>query len=100
MKVIYIDDDFKCYVNSYDGKLREVHTDFFDGKCDEFVEGYRFVPSGEIWTREDSTVFVGEMIAPWKDFNELDEAQREFELVKLAEYEAIINELYSEVTAE
>jgi hypothetical protein len=79
MKVIYIDDNFKCHVNRYDGTLREVYTDFFDGKCDEFVEGYRFVPSGENWTREDGTVFVGEMIAPWKDFSELHILQIEYE---------------------
>ena len=100
MKFIYIDSDFKCHINNYDGTLRTVETDFFDGKCDEFIEGYRFVPSGERWTREDGYVFKGEMIAPWKDYNKLDEAQREYEREKLEEYETLINELYSEVTAE
>lgn len=66
MKTIYIDSDFKCHVVD-DGTMTAVETDFFDGKCDTFIEGYRFVPDGEIWTRPDGTVFNGEMIAPWKD---------------------------------
>ena len=67
---IYLDDDFKCHVEN-DGTMREVETDFFDGKCTEFIEGYRFVPDGESWTREDGAVFTGEMIAPWRDYTEL-----------------------------
>ena len=40
---IYIDNDYKCHVTD-DGAMRVVETDFFDGKCAEFVEGYRYVP--------------------------------------------------------
>lgn len=56
-----------------------VENEFFDGKCDAFIEGYRFVPAGANWTREDGAVFRGEMIAPWKPYSELDAAQREYE---------------------
>lgn len=98
--VIYIDPDFKCHSTNPDGVLREVSSDFFDGKCETFIGGYRFVPSGESWTREDGTVFHGEMIAPWKDYTELDTAQRKYEQQLISEYEALINELYAEVTAE
>jgi hypothetical protein len=66
--------------------MTEIQTDFFDGKCDAFVEGYRFVPSGEIWTRSDGVLFVGEMISPWKPYSELDAAQRQYEKQLLAEY--------------
>ena len=79
MKTIYIDSDFKCRTVC-DGTLAAVETDFFDGKCDAFVEGYRFVPEGESWTREDGAVFHGEMAAPWKPWQELDKAQREYEM--------------------
>lgn len=82
---IYIDDAFKCHTTNPDGTFRETETSFFDGKCQEFVEGYRFVPSGESWTREDGEVFYGEMITPWKDFNELLIAQQEYENKKLEE---------------
>ena len=78
MKTIYMDSDFKCRTVG-DGTLTAVETDFFDGKCDEFVEGYRFVPTGQCWTREDGAVFYGEMAAPWKPWQELDKAQREYE---------------------
>lgn len=78
MTTIYIDSDFKCHVTD-DGTMTAVETAFFDGKCDAFVEGYRFVPEGENWTREDGTVFHGEMAAPWKPWQELDKAQREYE---------------------
>lgn len=95
MKTIYIDSDFKCHITN-DGTLRVVETDAFDGKCDAYIEGYRFVPSGEIWTRSDGTVFHGEMIAPWKDYNELDAAQRAYEqqlLKELQENSIPISEL-------
>ena len=81
---VYIDSEFKCHVTD-DGTMIAVETDFFDGKCDAFVEGYRFVPEGESWTREDGVVFRGEMIAPWQDYNELDAAQREYERQLLKE---------------
>ena len=83
---VYVDNDFKCHTVN-DGTMTAVETDFFDGKCDTFVEGYRFIPSGESWTREDGVVFLGEMIAPWKDFSELDKAQREYERERLADAE-------------
>lgn len=78
MKTIYIDSDFKCYVTN-DGTMTEVETDFFNDKCDTFIKGHRFVPSGESWTREDGTVFHGEMIAPWKPYSELAAAQAQYE---------------------
>ena len=89
MKTIYMDSDFKCHMSD-DGTLIPVETHVFDGKCDAFVEGYRFVPSGESWTRSDGIVFRGEMVAPWKPYEELDAAQREYEREKLADAEAAL----------
>lgn len=74
MTKIYIDSDFRCHASPGDG-LREVETDFFDGKCAAFIEGYRFIPAGESWTREDGTVFAGEMVAPVRDYAGLAEIQ-------------------------
>ena len=76
---IYIDNDFKCHVSNPDGTYTAAETDFFDGKCDAYIEGYRFVPAGATWTRPDGVVFQGEMISPWKDWRELDAAQRDYE---------------------
>ena len=89
---IYLDSDFKCHTSD-DGTMTAVETDFFDGKCDAFIEGYRFVPSGESWTRSDGEVFKGEMITPWKDYAELDAAQREYEKQLLTEYQNKENSL-------
>lgn len=75
---IYIDQDFRCHTSLGEG-LTAVETDFFDGKCRQYIEGYRFVPSGESWVREDGEVFTGEMIAPAEDSRILEAAQAAYE---------------------
>lgn len=97
--IIYLDSDFKCHIRN-DGTLIAVETAAFDGKCDAYIEGYRFVPSGKTWVREDGVEFAGEMIAPWKPWKVLDEAQREYEreqyaavAAQNAEYEAALSEI-------
>ena len=70
---IYIDSVFKCHVSAAEGR-REIETSFFNGKCEEWIESYRFVPEGETWTREDGEVFTN-MAAPWKDLSEAYAAQ-------------------------
>lgn len=101
MKMIYIDPSFKCHTSTAEG-LTQIETDAFDGKCDAYIEGYRFIPAGQTWTRADGVVFTGEMIAPWKPWAELDAAQREYELEQYqalaaqnAEYEAALSEIES-----
>lgn len=97
---IYIDSDYRCHTSNPYEEYREFDVHYFDDKCTELIEGYRYVPPGETWTREDSEVFAGEMIAPAVDYTQLDAAQRIHERILLAEYESLINELYSEVSAE
>lgn len=92
MKEIYIDFEFKCHVTN-DGTMTTVETDFFDGKCDAYIEGYRYLPPETIWTREDGVVFRGEMLAPWKPYSELDAAQRAYERELLAQYEQALTEI-------
>lgn len=91
--IIYIDDQFKCHVTNPDDAYSEVETDFFDGKCAAYISGYRFVPAGAEWTREDGAVFRGEMITPWKPWPELDAAQRAFERQQIAAYEQALSEI-------
>lgn len=74
--MVYIDSEYKCHTTNTDGTFREVKKDLFPGKCAEFVEGYRYIPPGETWTRHDGVVFKGEMTAPWKPYVELDAVQR------------------------
>lgn len=90
---IYIDSDYKCHVLN-DGTMREFDVPFFDGKCDIFIEGYRYVPPDETWEREDGEIFRGEMISPWKDYSELYSAQLEYEVeqykIAMTEIEAAL----------
>ena len=88
---IYIDGDYKCNVSEADGR-RAVETDYFDGKCTEWIECYRFVPAGETWVREDGEVFTC-MVAPWKDLSAAYAAQAAYLAGKLAAAEADIAEL-------
>ena len=82
---IYIDADFKCHIANPDGVFREVVLSqiaeaFFANKCTTFIEGYRLKPEDETWVREDGEVFAGgEMITPWKNYNELAAAQAQYE---------------------
>ena len=84
---IYIDRDFKCYTEPAAGRTA-VETDAFDGKCQQYIEGYRFVPSGQSWTREDGQVFHGEMVAPWRDYAILAEFQALYEEEQAKQEEA------------
>ena len=89
---IYIDREFRCYTESAAGRTA-VETSAFDGKCRQYIEGYRFVPAGQRWTREDGQVFQGEMIAPWRDYAVLAEFQAlyEEEQAKQAEEQEALN---------
>ena len=91
--MIYIDNNFICHTTNHDGSFRAFEVPFFDGKCSEFVEGYRYVPPGENWKRTDGVVFTGEMIAPWKDYLPLYAAQRSYEQKLLADYRAALTTL-------
>ena len=86
--IIYIDGDFKCHVSAAEGR-RAIGTGFFDGKCPEWIESYRFVPEGGTWTREDGEVFTN-MAAPWKDLGEAYVAQTAYVAAQNAQYEAAL----------
>jgi len=59
-----------------------VEGSFFEGKCDTFVEGYCY---------DDSNGYV--QIYPWKPYDELDSAQREYEKQLITQYETELAEL-------
>lgn len=88
---IYIDSDYKCYVSAADGR-RVIETNEFDGKCDEWIESYRFVPAGETWVRGDGEVFTN-MVAPWKELREAYAAQTAYLAAQNAQYEAALTEI-------
>lgn len=79
MKTIYIDNEFKCHITNPNGDYEAVETDIFDGKCDEFIEGYRFIPSERTWVRENGVYIKGEAMMPWRNYSELRYAQINYE---------------------
>ena len=98
---IFIDSEYKCHTSN-DGTLRAFDVSFFDGKCKAFIEGYRYVPAGETWTRSDGEEFKGEMTSPWKDSTVLEAYQEQYEEMladleaaktDLADADAALNEL-------
>lgn len=94
---IYIDNEYKCHVSD-DGTMREFDVPFFDGKCQAFIEGYRYVPSGECWVKPNGTFFRGEMISPWMDYSILAAAQAAYEEAEAAHLEelgALVEEIYT-----
>lgn len=95
--IVYIDSDYKCHTSPGEG-LTAVETYAFDGKCRQYIEGYRFVPAGQSWTREDGQVFDGEMVAPWRDYgilSEFQEVAQEEQAKATEEIAAIVEEVYN-----
>ena len=81
MKTIYIDLAKHCHVTD-DGTMTAIQDVFFENKCDAFVEGYCY---------DDSKGYPH--IYPWKPYDELKEAQYEYEQKLLNEYKNKVNEL-------
>lgn len=76
---VYVDAEHRCHIANPYSTYRAVETEFFDGKCATFIEGYCY--------KEEAT---GVVIYPWKLYSELDAAQREYERQLLAEYESAL----------
>ena len=83
MRTIYIDSNFKCHVAD-DGKMVAVETEYFDGKCDAFIEGYCYdIENGAIY--------------PWVDYNELERIQEEYDRQLVETYEEALRTVGVEV---
>lgn len=95
---IYTDEERRCHISDPQGTFQEFDVPFFDGKCQTFLEGYRYCPLGESYTRADGEVFHGECIVPWKPYSELAAAQREYEKQKLLKLETNQIELNTSYT--
>ena len=95
---IYIDNNYKCHVTD-DGTRRAFDVPFFDGKCNEFIEGYRYIPASETWTRADGQTFRGEMIVSWRDYSQILEIQTAVDRAQaqaqqtINEYEQALSEI-------
>ena len=91
---IYIDSEYKCHVSPGEG-LTAVETDAFNGKCRQFIEGYRFVPAGARLIMPDGSFFRGEMVAPWMPYEILAEYQAIYEEQQktINKYESALSEI-------
>lgn len=89
---IYIDADYKAYVSPAGGRT-EHEDSFFDNKCINLIESYRYVPVGETWTREDGEEFVGLMVAPWRKLDDAMNAQVAYLSTKIGDAQDTIAEL-------
>ncbi len=79
--------------------MRACNVLFFDGMCDEVIEGYRYVPKGETWEVEDGMRFEGELICPWRSYYAMRELQGAVDRMQTAadeELAALIEEIYNE----
>jgi len=95
--IIYIDSNFCCHAEPKI-EYRTFDVPFFDEKCDEFINGYRYVPEGETWTRDDGVQFIGEMITPARNYAPLESAQKQYEIDEekhLVEMAELIDEMES-----
>lgn len=88
---IYIDSDYKCYVSAAEGR-RAVETEVFAGKCEEWIESFRYVPAGETWIREDGAMFTN-MVSPWKDLGKAYITQADYAAQLNKQYEAALTEI-------
>ena len=86
--IVYIDSEFLCHISNTGG-LTPVETTAFDGKCSRYIEGYRFIPAGQSWTRSDGVVFTGEMVAPAEDSRILEAAQAAYEQAQAENADAL-----------
>lgn len=75
---IYIDHDYKCHITN-DGTMRAVEIAEFDGKAQMWIEGMRYIPPEEVWTRPDGIKINGESISPWIDSALLEKFQAQYE---------------------
>lgn len=88
---IYIDNDFKCHTTN-NGLMTSIEDTFFNNKCSNLIESYRYVPAGATWTREDGKQFTS-MIAPWRDIHQYDDEQLAYEYNLLFQYEEALSSI-------
>ena len=86
IETIYIDSIGHCH-RTYNGEMESIETGFFIGKCDAFVEGYCYDTTNGYAT-----------IYPWKDYTELDAAQRKYERERLADAENALAIMWGGIT--
>jgi hypothetical protein len=94
--VLYLDENYVAHAQQDEGAARTPWNDaagFFAGKCAAYIEGYRVVPDGATWVREDGVEFAGPMIAPVVNPSVLLAMQAEADKAVIAELDQAVVEL-------
>lgn len=94
--MIYLDENYRAHAqNNEDGTFAPWADagGYFAGKYAAFTEGYRVVPEGQTWTREDGAAFAGLMIAPVENPASLQAAQADADRETIAQLDSAVVEL-------
>ena len=86
MRTIYVDNEYHCHVSN-NGTMKVIETNFFDGKCDEYVEGHCY---------DDSNGYVS--VYACKPYSGLDATQRQYEKQLLSETQEALSILLGGVS--
>ena len=89
--IVFLDTDFKVHTTLADDRI-EIEDTFFDNKCVNLIESYRYVPIGKTWVDKGEREFAGPMIAPWRNIRQYDGEQQQYLLDKLAAAQAALAE--------
>lgn len=89
---VYLDTEYKVHAEAGTDYMT-IADAFFDNKCPNLVESYRYVPAEATWTRDDGAEFTGEMITPWRDIHQYDDEQLAYEYNLLSQYEKALSSI-------
>lgn len=89
---VYLDTEYKVHAEA-GTDYTTIADAFFDNKCPNLIESYRYVPAGAAWTREDGVAFAGPMVTPWRDIRQYDIEQRKYEREQITQYESALTEI-------
>lgn len=93
---IFVDGQFHVHTEAAEG-TSPIDTDVFEGMPEPVVCCYRFVPEGKTCQKPNGDTVYGPFVQPFVTEKELERVWRDYERKLIAQYEALINQLYEEV---
>lgn len=95
---VYVDLEYSCFAQKSEG-LREVESDFFDGKCNTLIECFKFVPAGESYTDEHGLLHSGAIWNYKPITSSIERIQAAYEHEQLEVVTADRDDLLSDIAA-
>lgn len=81
MRIIYLDSEYRCFIDPEEN-LTPIETDIFDDRSPAYIQSSRYIPKGKKWIRSDGEIFTGPMVSLWKNYDIANEANYEIESLK------------------